>query len=83
MHHEDIRHIENPFEKIFNIILPDKQKLYTLLIRLIEEFFTNVKIPTLSDYASIPKETVNDTSAYAGSNGYLYMMIRLARYFGK
>lgn len=83
MHHDDIRHIENPFEKIFNIILPDKQKLYTLLIRLIEEFFTNVKIPTLSDYASISKETFDDISAYSGANGYLYMMIRLARYFGK
>lgn len=42
-----------------------------------------MKIPTLSDYASSPKETTNDISAYSGANGYLYMMIRLSRYFAK
>lgn len=52
-------------------------------MRLIEEFFTNIKIPTLSDYASVEKEMSNDISAYAGANGYLYMFIRLSRYFGK
>lgn len=52
-------------------------------MRLIEDFFIHVKIPTLSDYASDPKETTNDISAYSGANGYLYMMIRLSRYFAK
>lgn len=52
-------------------------------MRLVEEFFTNVKIPTLSDYASDEKEMSNDISAYAGANGYLYMFIRLSRYFAK
>ena len=54
---QDIRHIENPFFKIFNIINPDESSLYSLLIRLLEKFFKNVKIPTLIATASKPSES--------------------------
>lgn len=36
---DDIRYIENPFAKIFNIVNPDTTQLYNLLLKLLKEFF--------------------------------------------
>ena len=33
---EDIRHIENPFNKILHIIKPDHDKLFNMLFNLIQ-----------------------------------------------
>ena len=35
MEKEDIRFIENPFKKIYNIIHPDQDKLYNILFAII------------------------------------------------
>ena len=77
---EDIRYIENPFEKIISIIKPDEGKLYPLLFNLTQEFIQGSRVPTLLSVASVPEETEIDTSAYSGANGYLYTLIRLYQY---
>lgn len=80
---EDIRYIENPFFKIFKIVNPDCTQIYSLLIRLLEKFFKDVKIPTIMTLPSNPKNAVEDISAYAGPSGYLCMYIRLFTFFAK
>jgi hypothetical protein len=42
----EVRYIENPFAKIFNIVNPDIPQLYNLLLKLLQDFFANVKLPT-------------------------------------
>lgn len=32
---DDIRYVENPFAKIFNIVNPDTTQLYNLLLKLL------------------------------------------------
>lgn len=51
---EEIRHIENPFFKIFNIVNADHTQLYSLLLKLLSEFFRDVKLPTLICQKSKP-----------------------------
>lgn len=80
---EDIRYIDNPFFKIFNIVNPDHSQLYSLLIRQLEKFFNDIKIPTVMSTASLPSESREDISAYTGTSGYLYMFIRAYRYFNQ
>ena len=77
---EDIRHIENPFNKILHIIKPDHDKLFNMLFNLIQELLDHVELPSLLAVASVSNETEVDISAYAGANGYLYTLIRLHRY---
>lgn len=79
----DIRYIDNPFAKIFNIVNPDNKQLYNLLLKLLDDFFKNVKLPTLVSLASIPAKSREDFSAYTGSGGYLIMLLRLYDYFFK
>lgn len=74
---EDIRYIENPFAKIFNIVNPDHTQLYNLLLKLLQEFFHNVKIPTVVSLASIPAKSREDFSVYTGTGGYLVMFLKL------
>lgn len=57
MQGEDIRFIENPFKKIYNIIQPDHDKLYKILFANIEEFLAGSKLPTLQAIASDPAKT--------------------------
>jgi hypothetical protein len=52
---EDVRFIENPFLKIYNIIQPNNDKLFSMLFNLIQEFFAGVDLPTLTAIASIPE----------------------------
>jgi hypothetical protein len=54
---EDIRYIENPFAKIFNIVNPDHTQLYNLLLKLLQEFLNNVKVPTVVSLTSIPAKS--------------------------
>lgn len=79
----DQRYIENPFDKIFNIVNPDRSQLYNLLLKLLQEFFNNVKIPTLVSLASLPHKSREDYSVYTGTGGYLVMFLRLYEYFSK
>ena len=80
MQGEDIRYIENPFKKIYNIIQPDPDKLYKILFNLIEQFLKETKMPTLQAVASDPKQTYIDISAYAGVSGYIYTLIRIYKF---
>lgn len=77
------RFIENPFDKIFNIVNPDHTQLYNLLLKLLQEFFNNVKMPTPIALASLPHKSKEDPSAYTGAAGYLIMLIKLHDYFSK
>lgn len=69
--------------KIFNIVHPDQTQIYSLLIKLLEKFFKDIKLPTVTSTASDPSKSSEDITAYTGTSGYLYMFIRLYRYFSK
>ena len=75
----DRRYIDNPFAKIYNIIKPDNDKLYSMLFTLLKEFFDAVKLPCLDAIASKKEETVKGIEAYDGASGYTYTLIRLAK----
>lgn len=77
----ETRYIDNPFAKIFNIVNPDTTQLYNLLLKLLQSFFKNVKIPTAVSLASDPKESEEDPYAYVGTAGYIVMFLRLEEYF--
>jgi hypothetical protein len=51
---KEVRHIENPFAKIFNVVNPDKTQIYNLLLKLLDEFFQEVKLPTVICLSSLP-----------------------------
>lgn len=80
---QDNRYIENPFAKIFNVVNPDKTQLYNLLLKLLNQFFASVKIPTAVSQASDPKESREDITAYTGTSGYMYMFLRVIDFFSK
>lgn len=79
----DIRYIDNPFAKIFNVVNPDKTQLFNLLLKLLDQFFKDIKLPTANSRASKPEKSTVDPFTYAGAGGYLYMLIRLYDFFNK
>ena len=76
-----MRYIDNPFDKIFNIVNPDIHQLYNLLLKLLQNFFQNVKLPTCNSLASKLSASSDDPYAYVGTAGYLVMFLRLHDYF--
>ena len=73
----DIRYLENPFAKIFNIVNPDHTQLYNLLLKLLSNFFQDVKLPTVTALTSNPSNSYQDPYAYVGTAGYLIMLLRV------
>ena len=80
---KEARYIENPFAKIFNIVNPDIKQLYNLLLKHLNRFFTDVKIPSPVVQASLPAKNYEDASAYVGTAGYIVMFLRLHDFFAK
>ena len=78
---EGTRYVENPFAKIFNIVNPDITQLYNLLLKLLAEFFKEVRLPSHMSVASIPAKSRADISVYVGAGGYLVTLLRLHDYF--
>ena len=79
----DVRYIENPFAKIFNIVNPDTNQLYNLLLKLLKKFFHDVKIPTVITQTSLPAKSYEEPFAYVGTAGYIIMFLRLHDYFSE
>lgn len=77
----EVRYIENPFAKIFNIVNPDVTQLYNLLLKLLKNFFQDVKIPTVIAQTSLPAKSYEEPFAYVGTAGYIIMFLRLHDYF--
>ena len=62
---------------------PDVTQLYNLLLKLLNNFFKEVKIPTVFAKASRPEKSEEDPSAYVGSSGYLVMFLRAHDFFAQ
>jgi hypothetical protein len=58
-----------------------KTNISTLFMKHLVEFEKNVSVPCLKAISSDPNETHDDYTIFEGASGYLYLYIRLYRFF--
>lgn len=77
----DTRFVPNPFSELWKGIETNRSNISDLFLSHLFDFEKNVKVPCLDAISSDPNETHQDYSIFEGSSSYLYLYIRLHRFF--
>lgn len=77
----DTRYVENPFAELWRGVEVNRANVSDLFLEHLLNFEKSVPVPCLQAISSDPNESHDDYSMFEGASSYLYLYIRLHRFF--